>query len=148
MVVLRRLGECDAETAQQLYILFQEDDGVQHPTCPPLLHTRDMLRKSDFHVFVALSDGKVIGGCTAYEIPMYKDNAYEMFLYEIAVHRDYRRQKIAFKLIECVKQFGIGKGISKMFVFTSAQNHAAQALYRATGGTPDPEIAFFYTLHI
>jgi N-acetylglutamate synthase-like GNAT family acetyltransferase len=100
MVDIRKLSENDAKIAQQLYILFQEDDGVLHPTCPPLLHTSNMLLRQDFHVFVALNNRKVIGGCTAYEIPMYKENVRKMFLYEIAVHHDYRRQKIGTKLIE------------------------------------------------
>jgi hypothetical protein len=42
--------------------LFQEDDRVQHPSCPPLEHTKKMLERDDYHVIVAIDQDRVIGG--------------------------------------------------------------------------------------
>ncbi len=136
-MIVTRLTKDQAMLAQQLYILFQEDDRVQNPSCPPLEHTKKMLERDDYHVIVAIEQDRVIGGLVAYELPMYKKDEKEMFLFEIAVHPEWRHQRIGTRLVEAIKQVCVERDVPKMFVLTSSKNQAALSLYTKTGGIPD-----------
>lgn len=102
----------------------------------------DILSRDTFHVIVALSNGVVIGGLTAYELDMYKEGITEIFLYEIAVEPLYRRNGVAKELIESLKKVCVSKGIREMYVGTEKDNYPAIKLYKSTGGKVE-EIAWF-----
>ena len=57
----------------------------------------------------------------------------ELNLNRICVHPDYRRRKIAEKLLETLKVFCRGRGITRIFLEVRESNLPAQALYRASG---------------
>ena len=95
---------------------------------PSTSYLLEMLSKDDFHVIVALQNGNLLGGVTGYELPMYKRQIREMFLYEIAVRPEFRQQGIAKALIERLKQICKEKGIEEMYVGASTPNKAAMAL--------------------
>ncbi len=140
---LKKLLPDEIGIAKQLFWFFQEDDGISQPVVPSDAYLLEMLSKDDFHVIVALNDGKLLGGLTGYELPMYKRPVREMFLYEIAVKPEFREKGIAKALIERLKQICKEKGIEEMYVGTSTPNTAAMALYAATGGEQEPDIAWF-----
>ena len=93
-------------------------------------------------MIVALIEGKLAGGLTGYELPMYKRQVKEI-LYEIAVKPEFRQKGVAKALIEQLKQICKEKGIEEMYVGTSTRNKAAMALYASTGGEQEPDIAWF-----
>lgn len=62
-----------------------------------------------------------------------------MFLYEIDVKAEYRRQTVGKQLVEALISLCREKGIAEMFVIASRMNHAAMRLYESTGGIPDIE---------
>lgn len=64
-MLITRLTKNQATLAQQLYILFQESDQVQHPSCPPFEHTRKMLEHNNYHVIVAIDQNQAIGSLVA-----------------------------------------------------------------------------------
>jgi aminoglycoside 3-N-acetyltransferase I len=142
-VTLKKLLPDEIGIAKQLFWFFQEDDGISQPVAPTDGYLFELLCKDDFHVIVALQDGNLLGGLTGYELPMYKRQVREMFLYEIAVKPGFREKGIAGALIERLKQICKEKGIEEMCVGTSTLNKAAMALYAATGGEQEPDIAWF-----
>ena len=140
---IKKITPAEIGLAKQLFWFFQVDDGISQPVVPSDAYLLEMLSKDDFHVIVALIDGKLAGGLTGYELPMYKRQVREMFLYEIAVKPEFRQKGIAKALIELLKQICKEKGIEEMYVGTSKPNKAAMALYTATGGEQEPDIAWF-----
>jgi aminoglycoside 3-N-acetyltransferase I len=98
-------------------------------------------------VIVALNNGVVIGGLTAYELDMYKEETTEIFLYEIAVEPLYRRNGVAKELIESLKKVCVSKGIREMYVGTEKDNYPAIKLYKATGGKMEEIAWFVYDLY-
>lgn len=140
---LSKLGPGDTGLAKQLFWFFQEDDQIARPAIPTDDYLHDLLSKEDFHVIVALQNGALAGGLTGYELPMYKRQIREMFLYEIAVKPEFRKQGVATALIERLKQICKEKGIEEMYVGTSTPNKAAMTLYASTGGEQEPDIAWF-----
>lgn len=87
------------------------------------------LARDDFHVVVALEDGKLVGGLTAYEMRMFKNETTEMFLYEIEVAETHRRKGIGKALIGFLKEIRRDKRIVQMFVGTQKDDLPARARY-------------------
>jgi aminoglycoside 3-N-acetyltransferase I len=141
--IIKKLLPGDITLAKQLFWFFQVDDGVAEPLIPSDKYLKDLLLKDDFHVIAALQNDNLIGGLTAYELEMYKEEIKEMFLYEIAVEPDYRKIGVAKALIEFLKKICRDKGIKEMYVGTSTDNNAAMKLYQSGGGVADANIAWF-----
>ena len=100
---VKKLQPGETDLALELFIFFQEDDGDPVIYTPSFPYLEGLLAKDDFHVLVAMEDDRVLGGLTAYELPMYKEEITEMFLYEIGVHPAHRRRGVARDLIEELK---------------------------------------------
>ena len=144
--VIKKLLPADLAIAKQLIKLWQTEDGYLNPLIPNDNYLRDLLSKDSFHFFVAMKDELVIGGLTAYELLMYKEEETEMFLYEIGVEENYRQKGIAIKLIESLKRTCVEKGIKIIFVGTSTDNEPAKQLYKTTGGKMEEIPWFTYNL--
>jgi len=143
---IKKLSKADLAFAKQLFIFFQEDDGNLRPSLASGKYLQQLIANKSYHIFAALDGENVIGGLTAYELPMYYGHTNEMFLYEIAVRPEYRRQGIATALIENLKALCDEKGIKVMFVGTEKSNLAAKELYLNTGGAMEIIPWFTYTL--
>lgn len=142
-LTIKKLIPADFSQAKELFWFFQLDDEVVNPVVPPDDYVAALILRNDFHVIVALQNGAVIGGLTAYELTMYKEEINEMFLYEIAVLPEHRKMGVAKQLIESLKEICVTRGIKEMYVGTSTDNSASMKLYRSTGGNADDKIAWF-----
>ncbi len=144
---IKKLVPNDTALAKELFHFFQVDDGISEPIIPSNEYLHSLLQKDDFHIIVAMAGHALIGGLTAYELEMYKEEIKEMFLYEIAVEPEQRKRGVAKALIGHLKDISIAKGIKEMYVGTSTDNHVAMKLYHSTGAEADTKIAWFvYTL--
>ncbi|CAN5265750.1 GNAT family N-acetyltransferase [soil metagenome] len=139
---IKKLNSNEIETAKQLISMFGFDD--ENSLLPSDEYMAEMLGKETFHVVVALENGKLIGGLTAYEMKMFKRETTEIFLYEIEVEEHYRRKGVGTALIEFLKEICRAKGIVEMFVGTENDNFAARKLYSTTGGKQDDSVWFNY----
>jgi len=142
----KKLEATETSLAKALILWFQEDDLVPQPIAPSDYYLRNLLSREDFHILVALDGDKVIGGLTAFELPMYKEEVNEIFLYEIGVDENYRQQNIATQLIEHLKKIAAKKGIPEMYVGTEMNNLPAQKLYHKTGGKFEQIAWYIYNL--
>ena len=139
---IKKLVAEDIQLAKDLFLFYQVDDEVDKPLIPSDKYLREILSRDTFHVIVALNNGVVIGGLTAYELDIYKEETTEFFLYEIAVEPLYRRNGVAKELIESLKKVCVSKDIREMYVGTEQDNYPAIKLYKSTGGKFE-EIAWF-----
>ncbi|PBQ34407.1 hypothetical protein CNR22_22385 [Sphingobacteriaceae bacterium] len=135
MISYKKLEETETTLARTLILWFQEDDLVPQPVAPSDYYLRNLLVRDDFHMLVAMDGDKVVGGLTAFELPMYKEEVNEIFLYEIGVDETYRKRNIATELIECLKKIAAKRGIPEMYVGTEMNNVPARKLYQKTGGS-------------
>jgi aminoglycoside 3-N-acetyltransferase I len=131
---IKKLSPTDIDLARQLIQLWNEQDQIEDPPVPSEPYLSNLLSTEGFHVYAAVWEGKLIGGLTAYELAMFKEEIKEMFLYEIGVHEQYQQKGIAKSLIQELKKACDQKGIKIIFVGTSMDNLAAQQLYAGTGG--------------
>lgn len=102
---------------------------------PSTGYMRQLLAKDDFIALVALRDGKVVAGLAAYELKKFEQERSEVYLYDLAVAAEYRRQGIATALIEALKDTAAARGAYVIFVQadTGPEDEAAIALYSKLG---------------
>jgi ribosomal protein S18 acetylase RimI-like enzyme len=92
---------------------------------------------ADGEAYIAVDNGKIIGYITVY-IKSQPDYWKIKKIGEISglmVHKDYRRQRIARRLLDEAKSFIKSKGVKYFTLFTSAENHAALKFYDRCGLT-------------
>jgi GNAT superfamily N-acetyltransferase len=131
---VRRLRTGDENSAVLVVegLKFPSDGVVGITVDPVYMHT---FLADDSHYFLAAYVGeKPVGYLFAYRLARFDGRLPGVFLYEVEVLEEYRRQGVGRALVEEIKRLAVGDGCRKMFVPTSKHNQAAMALYRAAGG--------------
>ena len=103
-----------------------------------------LLNNKNFIAFVALAGDEVVGGLTAYELPMYYSDRSEIFLYDLAVKPEYQRMGIGKGLLQSLKEYCVKNGIKEFFVMAHEEDEHAIEFYRATGGKSEKVVNFIY----
>ena len=69
-----------------------------------------------------------------------------MFLYELSVHADHRKQGVGRSLVDALADLARERGCYGMWVATEPDNAAALATYRAAGAAaPEPCVTLAWT---
>ena len=103
-----------------------------------------LLNNDGFIAIVAIAENEVVGGLTAYELPMYYSDSSEIFLYDLAVKPDYQRNGIGKGLLHSLREYCIQNGIKDFFVMAHEEDEHAIEFYRATGGKAEKVFNFVY----
>lgn len=137
----RRLAVDDRDLARRTFLLMAQ---VFEEECAPLSdrYLDQLLRASDFWAFAALLGNDVVGGITAYTLPLTRTEASEVFIYDIAVDADPQRKGIGSELVRALRADAAAVGIHDVFVPADNDDTHALDFYRRLGGEPSP-VAFF-----
>jgi aminoglycoside 3-N-acetyltransferase I len=139
--VIKRLGPGDREAARNLFALLA--DVFQEPYGPLSdAYIDALLARSDFWALAASADGQLIGGLTAHTLPMTRDESREIFIFDVGVHVDYRRQGVGRALLSHLRTAGKEAGIGPVFVAADVEDVEALELYRAVGAEESPVAMF------
>lgn len=94
--------------------------------------------EDDRNVFLlAMEQGRPVGFLRGTSLRQISSDRPQMFIYEIGVDVDFRRQGAGRALIRALLDFCQAGGFEEAFVLTDPGNSAAVGLYRATGGAPE-----------
>jgi aminoglycoside 3-N-acetyltransferase I len=104
----------------------------------------NLLESKSFIALVAIDKDEVMGGLTAYELPMYYSDSSEIFLYDMAVKPNYQRMGIGKGLIQRLKEYCTEHGIKEFFVMAHEEDEHAVEFYHATGGRAEKVVNFLY----
>ena len=107
-------------------------------------HLLSLLHNKSFIALVALSEDKVVGGLTAYELPMYYSDSSELFLYDLAIQPDHQRMGIGKALLQHLTEYCIKNEIKEFFVMAHEEDLHAIEFYHATGGKAEKAVNFLY----
>jgi ribosomal protein S18 acetylase RimI-like enzyme len=105
--------------------------------------TTRFLTDERHHLLLGYLDDQPAGFVSAVEV-FHPDKRSELFLNEIAVVEQARRQGVGRALIEELKRLGHELECSKMWVLTDEDNAAAMTLYRSAGGVRDGNLQVMY----
>jgi aminoglycoside 3-N-acetyltransferase I len=100
---------------------------------------------------VAFDGEEPVGQLLAYELIRRHGDGRMMFVYEIGVRSDYRRNGVGRMLFAALSEICRERGITRAFVITNERNEAAMAFYEALGAaraaTDDVVFDFDWTWH-
>ncbi|HXP50720.1 MAG TPA: GNAT family N-acetyltransferase [Bacteroidia bacterium] len=143
-VIIKRLGKKDIVLFKNLISLFNEVFEIKKHKSAKKSYLQKVLKESSFISIVAICDDKIVGGLTAYELPMYYSKYSEVLIYDMAVLTEFQRKGIGKKLISALKKYCRKKGIQYIFVPANEEDAHALAFYTSTGGKPEKVVHFNY----
>ncbi len=135
---VRQLAEDDLELMYALLHTFGRvfnEPETYTGKQPGADYMRRLLGSDYFIALVAVKDGKVVGGIAAYELMKFEQERSEIYIYDLAVSKDHRRQGIATAMIRELKEIAAARGAYEIFVQadTGVEDEAAIALYTKLG---------------
>ena len=135
MTVVSRLGTEDLELMQAANRLFAEvfgEEGYRGPPAGPD-HLGKLLADDKFIALTAQVDENMAGALAAYELVKFEAERSEIYIYDLAVREEYRRQGVAAALIEAMKPIAAEKGAWVIYVQADPADAPAVALYDKLG---------------
>ena len=141
---IRKLASQDLAEFRSLIDLFNHVFEEMQPVAASDSHLQRLLSSRAFIALAAFFENEVVGGLTAYELPMYQHDSSEILLYDLAVRPDFQRRGIGQGLIRHLKEYCSRQGIQEFFVLVHEEDEHAIEFYRATGGKGERVINFVY----
>jgi len=141
---IKKLTQEDLPSFKLLIKLFNTVFEEDRPCIGSDANSLKLLGSKNFIAFAAISESNVIGGITAYELPMVYSDSSEVMLYDMAVKSEYQRMGIGRGLIQTLKEYCIKNDIETFFVMAHEEDIHAIEFYHATGGKSEKVVNFFY----
>ncbi len=142
---IKKIGKNDLKSAQELFLLFEKVFEMENFISVSQPYLTELLQKPDFIIYAALYNNEIIGGLTAYELPMYYAEQSEIFIYDIAIQTEFQRMGLGKKLLSAIKAYGKENGIKEIFVAANEEDEYALDFYRSTGGKEEKVFHFTYS---
>src|SRR5215213_11595258 len=143
-IEIKRLHGPDLSTFRSLIELFNMVFEEDPSSIGNDANLSTLLGKPQLIAMAALNEKEVVGGLTAYELPMYYTDHPEVFLYDLAIKPEYQRMGIGKELIRSLKEECSRNGVREFFVMAHAEDEHAIEFYRSTGGKSERVVNFLY----
>lgn len=104
---------------------------------PDDAYLRELLGGKTFLAVAAVRDDAVVGGLAAYELRKFEQARSEIYIYDLAVAAEHRRQGIATALIAKLKEIARARGAYVIFMQADYGDPPAIALYSKLGARED-----------
>ena len=96
-----------------------------------------LLASDIFIAIAAFDDESVIGALAAYVLPKFEQVRSEIYIYDLAVDENFRRQGVATSMIEELKKIAVARNAYVIFVQADYGDDPAVALYTKLGTRED-----------
>ena len=137
---IRHLSADDVPLMEALLTLFGEvfeEVETYSGKRPSGTYLQNLLNGDCFIALAALKQNEVVGGLAAYELKKFEQARSEIYIYDLAVAADHRRQGIATALIEDLKRMAVDRSAWVVFVQADLGDEPAIALYSKLGVRED-----------
>ena len=128
---IRRLDPGDLAVMNALLATFGEafNDVATYTRNPPRPgYLQSLLGSDSFIALAAVKGGEVVGGLAAYELKKFEQERTEIYIYDLAVLAQHRRQGIATALIEELRTIAAARAAYVIFVQAELGDEPALAL--------------------
>ena len=146
-IEIQKLSYRNIEAFLDLIHVFEEVFEMKDFELPSNEHLQELLSKDDFFVFVAVSEGVIVGGLTAYSLTQYYSQSPLVYIYDVAVMKKYQRKGIGKKLILGIKDYCRDSDIGEIIVQVDETDEHAIEFYQSTGGKAAKVVQFYYGLN-
>jgi aminoglycoside 3-N-acetyltransferase I len=134
---IQRLSASDVPLMKALLSVFADafnEPETYEGATPGAAYLEGLLAKQHFIALTATKrDGAVIGGLAAYELTKFEQERSEIYIYDLAVAKAYRRSGVATALIDELRRIGAARGAYVIFVQADRYDDPAIALYTKLG---------------
>ncbi|MES2516200.1 MAG: GNAT family N-acetyltransferase, partial [Bacteroidota bacterium] len=143
---VKKLDWNDLILFEQLILVFREVFRSETILSFDEDHLANLLQNPTFVVYAVFHNEELVGGLTAYELPLYYLNKSELFIYDIAVKKEFQRKGLGKQLLLAVTVYCKDNHIENMFVVANEEDEHALDFYRSTGGTAEKVMLFNYSV--
>jgi aminoglycoside 3-N-acetyltransferase I len=134
LIQVQRLGRNHEEALRELTLLFQEVFESDTAPTASLSYLSQLLRSELLVVYNVYYDHQLVGGLTAYVLHHYRDEALELFIYDLAVRPEFQRRGLGKRLMRALQSYAKKNGFQEIFVAADVEDQHALDFYRAAGG--------------
>jgi aminoglycoside 3-N-acetyltransferase I len=137
---IKHLSAEDIDLMQKLLNIFEaefNDTEVYGSKRPDDNYIRDLLNSNGVITLIAYNANNVMGGLVAYELKKFEQRRSEIYIYDLAVSKEYWRQGIATALINALKPIARDRGAWVIFVQADYSDEPAVKLYTKMGTRED-----------
>ena len=114
-----------------------EEPGTYLHNQPSDLYLTKLLASDSFIAVAALDESNVVGGLAAYVLTKFEQERSEIYIYDLAVAKEYRRRGIATSMIESLKSIAAARGAWVIYVQADYGDEPAIQLYTKLGQRED-----------
>jgi len=143
-LIIRRLTGKDITIAKTLFKVLQEVFEEEKTGEVSEGHIIRLLNNSAFVCLVAIYKNEVIGGLTAYDLPMYNSEKPELFIYDIAIKPHFQRLGFGKELMNVIKDYCAKNSIKQLFVDANEEDTHALDFYRSMNGREEKVVQFTF----
>jgi aminoglycoside 3-N-acetyltransferase I len=139
-ISIRQLSINDLPLMDGLLAIFGEafdEIDTYSSSRPSNAYLRRLLSSDYFIALVALKNESVVGGIAAYELQKFEQERSEIYIYDLAVAANHRREGIASALIQELKKIAVARAAYVIFVQADIGDTPAIALYTKLGKRED-----------
>jgi aminoglycoside 3-N-acetyltransferase I len=140
MVDVRELAAHDLDLMDGLLTLLGKafnDADTYDGKRPSRSYLTKLLGSDSFIALAAVKAGSVVGGIAAYELKKFEQERSEIYIYDLAVREEHRRQGIATALVGELKVIARRRGAYVIYVQADYIDPPAIALYTKLGTRED-----------
>lgn len=132
-MTIERLGPGQVEQARELFTLLARVFDEPQETLDQA-YLEGLLNDQRFWALAAVDDEGIIGGLTAWELPLTARQSHELMIYDLAVDPAHWRQGIGRRLVASLLQQARKQAIRVAWVPVDNDDTHALDFYRSIGG--------------
>ena len=135
-VEIKTLGAKDVPLLRAALSMFGKafhDAETYADAQPRISYLEQLLASNTFVAIAAVCGEQVIGALAAYVLPKFEQERSEIYIYDLAVDEDFRRQGVATAMINELRKIAARRGAYVIFVQADYGDEAAIALYTKLG---------------
>ena len=112
---------------------------------PSSNYLKKILKNENTIFMVAKYEEEIIAGLTAHQLPSTYFEANEVYVYDLAVNKNFQRRGIGTRLIDELKKISCNSGDKEIFLQADIEDKYAIEFYKKIGGIPENVIHFSFS---
>jgi len=141
-IQIKKLGNKDLFLFEKLIVMFQDIFEMENRVVAKVSYLENLLLQPGFIALVIMYEDEVVGGLTAYELPMYYAEYSELYIYDIAIKPEFQRKGFGTRLLSALKKYCKENRIKEFFVEVHEEDKHALNFYHSRGGKAEKVVHF------